>query len=95
MIAPFIDQFIALASRKKLRSRPAARGGDAIHRALERRGGCLADFNTHAAADDADDWFSDGASPTPYGHLIAPFLSGVNETGHIEGENAFIEYTWA
>ena len=39
--------------------------------------------------------FLNSASPAPYAPMVAAFHQGLNETGHIEGQNVAIEYRWA
>jgi putative ABC transport system substrate-binding protein len=39
--------------------------------------------------------FLSGQSPDTSAHLVMAFRRGLNETGHIEGQNVAIEYRWA
>jgi len=39
--------------------------------------------------------FLNGQSPETFAHLLRAFRQGLNETGHIEGRDATIEYLWA
>jgi len=39
--------------------------------------------------------FLGSTSPAPYATQVAAFLSGLEETGYIEGQNVAIEYRWA
>jgi putative ABC transport system substrate-binding protein len=35
------------------------------------------------------------ASPDPYAHATTAFRTGLQEAGHIDGQNVTIEYRWA
>jgi putative tryptophan/tyrosine transport system substrate-binding protein len=39
--------------------------------------------------------FLSGGSPGAFGHLVAAFRRGLNETGYVEHRNVGIEYAWA
>ena len=39
--------------------------------------------------------FLNGASAGPFAHFVAAFHKGLNETGHVEGQNVAFEYRWA
>src|SRR5262245_25598354 len=39
--------------------------------------------------------FLHSGSPGPYGRVLAAFRQGLKESGHVEGQNAAIEYRWA
>jgi len=39
--------------------------------------------------------FLSGASPGPFGHLVAGFNQGLSETGFVEGRDVAVEYRWA